>query len=183
VTPHPGARTRYVWPAFTLVLDDTLGVVLTRYPDGSWSGGAVVDDDAFHARLLGLTPIEHRLAHELAHHVVALAEQDATFVAGEEPEGGQGCPIIRADAHGWPQAPDAHVREWRISAFTYYALGRGMRDAGEWGALIDLQRAGVDLPALAAWYRWLFDARAFGVEIRVHAVHLPPPPSAGLRAA
>jgi len=151
--------TAYVWSGFRLVYDGTTGAVHTHYPDGTVSGCGPVPEDAEHGALLGLTPGEHRLAHEMAHHLCALASG-----VGDDR---QGCPIVRADALRQPMPPDADTLEHRITAFTYYALDCQHRHAHEFGALADLHRMDVDLPALAARFRWLFAASAYAKRVDV----------------
>jgi hypothetical protein len=147
--------TTYHWPGFRLEFDQATGRAVTRYPDGTHSGCGVVEADRFHARLLGLTPEEHRLQHELAHHLVgALYSRGA---AG-------GCPIIYRDAHGVPQPqPEADILEWRITALQYHSRGRRY-DEGRIGALIDIEKAGADPYELAALLGVLMAAAQVGLE-------------------
>ena len=155
---------RYIWPDFRLVHDTETGHTMTHYAGGHWSGGDVVPDDAFHADLLGITPERHRLAHEVGHHLTAIAMQY---------EGcSMGCRIVYRDAHHIPQVhPEAGIDEWRINALVYYTYERQMREAGDFGALMDLQNAGNDLPGLAGYFRWLLSAADMGqgVTIRLQA--------------
>lgn len=154
------AATVYAFGEFTLTFDPHAATVVTTYPDGTWSGGAVVREDAHHAARLGLAPLEHRLHHELAHHVVAIARR-ATL--------GGGCPIIWRSAHGHPQGPEAATDEWVITAFQYAAAWKELPTPEHYGALIDLRRSGVRIGALAERFRWLLDARAHAATVAVHA--------------
>lgn len=155
--------TVYEWPAVRLVYDPVAETVVTHYPGGHWSGGGVVPEDEEHAWDLGLrTPLAHRLHHELAHHLVGRARK---LPASEL----NGCRIVFRDAHHIPQQfPQASTDEWMITAVQYAARGRMMRDADDYGALLDLHRAGVDLPALYRLLTWCMDA----AELGVHAVYL-----------
>jgi hypothetical protein len=120
---------------FELLFHDQTGCTMTRYPDGSWSGCAPVDDDWHHAKRLGITARQHRLEHELAHHIIALA-------LGKR----DGSPIIWRDAHARPQpARESELEEWTVTAFTYYAHGRIDDEHCDLGALADMRKAGADV--------------------------------------
>jgi hypothetical protein len=113
--------------------------VLTRFPpDGRWSGGPPVPEDAEHARALFCSPWEHHVAHELAHNLVGHALWPSL-----------GCPILHASAHGTALPPDADDLEWRLTALTYLAYDAEQRAPRDWGALIDLARSGVKVVGLA----------------------------------
>ena len=71
-----------------LVFNPEDGSAITYYGDGRWSGCAPVPDDEYHAAVLVVTPAEHRLMHELAHHLVGFAFYGSIY----------GSPIIYRDA-------------------------------------------------------------------------------------
>jgi len=134
---------------------DPAGTVLTHYPDHTRTGGEVVEEDALHAEALGLSPLEHRLLHELAHHVVAL-ERGVT-------DGEHGCWILWRSAHGLPQREEAGTDEWYVTAVSYAAYAAQLPSAGHYGALMDLQALGIHVPTLCRRLRWLMDAARLGV--------------------
>ena len=122
----------YHFPGCTLEYVGT-GEVYTRYPDGAFSGCGIVPGDEFHGPRLGITPAKHRLLHELAHHMVGMAMPEKGII---------GCPIIWRDAHSIPQVyPEADTREWIITGLSYHALSK-VNDPWQFGALIDLAKAG-----------------------------------------
>lgn len=152
--------TLLTWPGFSLVVDPEEQTVVTTYASRHWSGGGVVPQDAEHATRMGCTPFEHRIRHELAHHLVALAAGWGNAQTG--------CPIVWADAHQLPQGPHAELQEWQYTAFTDYALGIMPRHDHEWGALLDLHRLGVPVADLAKRYRFLLEACRLDMpEVRV----------------
>lgn len=138
----------YEWPGFRLEYDPATGGAYTIYPDGTRSGCEPHEDDQYHADLLGFTAAEHRLQHELAHHLVG-----GLF----DPSPVGGCPIVYADAHGQPMPKDADVLEWRITALQYHARGRRY-DEGRIGALLDIEAAGEDPYELAYQLNWMMAA-------------------------
>jgi hypothetical protein len=139
VTRQPFQRSRPLPNGLVFEVDHVARTVTTRYPDGSWTGGPAVPDDTEHAARLRLTPLGHRVAHELAHHLIADV-LDPTQ---------QGCPILWAAAHGRPMPDDAALREWWVTAMTYLAFGREQRSPRDWGAFIDLSARGVAVMVLS----------------------------------
>ena len=138
-------------PRFWLTFNDRTGETITYYPAAlalegpRWSGSTPVPDDATHAAALGITPEQHRLAHELGHHLVGLE-----FYRDE-----YGSPIVYRDAHGLSQPPrESELEEWMVTALTYHAFGKN----ADYGALIDLQGGGVNVTELCAQFRWLMGA-------------------------
>jgi hypothetical protein len=109
--------------SFKLYYDEISGYVNTVYPDGTNSGCYPNEDDAYHGRLLGISAGQHRLLHELAHHVIGLVYSHKT------------CPIVWADAHGLEMPENAQELEWIITAISYFCLEKTFRHAHEWGAL------------------------------------------------
>lgn len=148
---------------FRLTYSAAGGHAVTHYALGRWSGCGVNDDDRYHAARLGINPEEHRLQHELAHHIVG-------GLFGPAPVGG--CPIIYRDAHGLPQPqPESDLLEWRITALQYHARGRSY-DAGRIGALLDIERAGADPYRLGTLLETLLAVARLGVpEIAVPLAH------------
>lgn len=147
----------YVGPAFVADWEPETGVFTTRYVGGHVSACPVVPDDQYHADRLGITAAEHRLLHELGHHLMGLWYY-------RRPDGS---PVIWRDAHGWPQledgeegdaegsfVADSKLEEWRVTALGYLAMDR---DA-DWGAMIDLQKRGISPTEAAAALRWLWES-------------------------
>jgi hypothetical protein len=90
-----------------------------------------VDGDEYHAPRLGISPQDHRLLHELAHHMIgAHCFQKRS-----------GSPVIWRDAHGIPQPPGvsgpAEIEEWYVTALSYYLCGR----EPDWGAILDMSKS------------------------------------------
>lgn len=156
------ARSSLIWPGFSLVLDRDAGTVATVYACGRASVTGIGADDVFHAERLGLTPLQHRMAHELAHHLVGLAMGRGTL--------GTGCEIVWSDAHGRPLPADAGALEHAYTAATYAFIGAPHRPAHghEYAKLGELHDAGVDLAVLAGRYRWLLQASEHASEVVVH---------------
>jgi hypothetical protein len=136
--------------------------VVTFFPSGH-TGGGVVDDDAMHAAALGMTPIEHRLHHELAHHFVGIAVFDGGFSPvlwkaahrdGDEPP----VDVVRSDYDA------SAAEEWFVTALQYHSRGCST----EYGALVDIQGFDVDVAALSNIFRAVFDtARMCDVAISI----------------
>ena len=124
---------------FRLRHDPATGYTVTLYPDGASSGCGVQPGDEHHAPLLGITPGEHRVVHELLHHLVAL------HVLGDQ----RGSGVVRRDAHGTlADAPEVKPgwnenerEEWYVTALTYLLCGRPVPDPG---ALTDIRASGAD---------------------------------------
>ncbi len=113
----------YQFPHFTLEYDEKKEIVTTTFKDGA---KCVVDknsDHDFHGNLTGITGGQYNLLHEMAHHLVALALDEIY------------CPIVFASAHHMPMPEDAELREWVITAVSYMALSKPMRDVNEWDAI------------------------------------------------
>ena len=128
------------FPSFSLDWDRPHGTVCTRYPDGTCSASYCVWEDDYHGMLLGMSREEHRLHHELAHHLVGGCAPDA--------EAG-GCAIVWRDAHGQPQPqPEAGQREWLIMALQYHSRGLS-----------------ANLPSLAPLAAWGADPRELSAEL------------------
>lgn len=128
---------------YALTYDTETGEAITRYhASDRWSGCAPVPGDAYHADKLGITPSEHRLAHELIHHLVGHAYYSSD----------NGSPIIYRDAHAIAQTqPESELEEWMVTALTYHVYGLPY----DRGALLDLEHGGVHVTALAEHAREL----------------------------
>lgn len=119
---------------FRLEHDPATGYTVTHYAGDRWSGCAPHADDQFHGDALGITAKEHRLLHELLHHLVSIAYY------GSEDTG-----VIFRDAHAIPQTePESELEEWMVTALTYRFCGRDH----DTGAITDLERAGVNVDTL-----------------------------------
>jgi len=157
--------TVYDSGVFTLSFDPTTGEAITRYAGGRWSGCAPVPDDAFHAERLGITRSEHRLEHELAHHLFGYAK------------GFVGSPIIWRDAHGVAQKqPDSDLEEWMVTALQYLSHGHQANGLGRHTGLEQVHEPALACPALAladagpGLFRWLnLDPGAAMKRLRVTA--------------
>lgn len=137
--------TIVAYPAerYVLTYDTGTGEAITHYHESDrWSGCKPVPEDSYHGCKLGISPGEHRLSHELAHHLLGHAYYRSD----------NGSPVIFRDAHALPQTqPDSELEEWMVTALTYYVYGKSY----DRGALMDLEYGGVDVPALAEHAREL----------------------------
>lgn len=140
----------FYWPLFTMRFNTDTGECLTHYSNDRWSGCEPVPEDLFHGNRLGITPELHRLEHEIAHHLIGLSVYKHAH----------GSPVIYRDAchesqdkggfvkPGWSEADR---EEWLTSALQYHAHGKST----DYGALLDLQAAGVDVAKMAGQLRAL----------------------------
>jgi hypothetical protein len=131
-------------------MDPVAKTVITRFPGDHWTGGPIVPEDDFHAANLGITMLEHRLLHEMAHHLVYRALH------------GEPCPILWAAAHKLAMPSNAKELEWLYTAASYWAYGVQLETVRDYGALMDLQRLGVDLGLLGRRLRWVVAAVELG---------------------
>jgi hypothetical protein len=145
---------RLCWPDQTELTYDG-ETVITRYPDETFTGGPVVEQDHEHAALLGITPVEHRLVHEVGHHLIARALSNGEF----------GCPILWAAAHNVEMPANASEIERSVTAVTYAAFNKPMHHFGDYLALAGLQQAGVNVPDLAAQLRWVLSTAQMDVAL------------------
>lgn len=137
------AKIIFEWPSLRLEWDTRAGYADTIYPDGTHSGCWPHSDDAFHGMRLGLTPEEHRLHHELAHHLLG-------FALGNE----NGSGVVWRDAHQETQPErKAELEEWMTTALQYLSLGK----SADFGALVDIQGYGIDVRLLSQRLRALMD--------------------------
>lgn len=108
-------KIKYGFPHFTIQQEDT-GLVTVMFKCGHYCPVKPNADHQFHGEKLGISAKEACLLHELAHQIVALAE------------GLKYCPIVYNSAHNLPMPYDADLREWRITALSYYALDKPQHD-------------------------------------------------------
>ena len=150
--------TVYRWPTFYLHHEPETGQTFTFYRDDVWSGCGVVPEDHEHAAALGITPQQHRLAHELAHHLVGLHYYGDPY----------GSPVVWRDAHGTPQEEGGMVKpdwseadreEWLVNGLVYLAYEK---PHDVW-AVKELETKAGSAWALARRLRWLMDAATEGV--------------------
>lgn len=118
-------RIIYRFPKFNLTYDSDTGEAITHYPDGTKSGvGTPSAHDEYHGNLLGLSPGEHHLQHELAHHLVGDLTTWPGGKDGEEPLRYGGCPIARLSAIGGHIDEElGRQRETLITAVQYASQG------------------------------------------------------------
>lgn len=123
----------YRFNGFTLSWDPVSGECYTIYRDGTKSGCGVVDDDHHHASLLGISPEEHRLQHELAHHIVGVMLY-----------GFRGSPVVWRDAQGIDQAEGGHYKagwteaereEWVCNLIQYKSRNKAYDTGAEQHAI------------------------------------------------
>lgn len=100
----------YDFGNFEIDYDDINQLVITRFPDGTQCKVWPNDNDKRLGPELGISPIEYKLLHELAHQLVA-------FVYGHEV-----CPIVWAEAHQLPFPENSPWLEWQIMAISELAL-------------------------------------------------------------
>ena len=136
----------YQFPGFQLAHDAVAGDAYTHYPDGAISQRGPVPDDDIHATALGITPQLAALAHELAHHLIG-----SFFYRGKKHYNRPlaSCAITYFDAHGWAMPEQADLAVWWITSFVYFSYRKPMPNVGDWGALMDMQKAGFDMWAAA----------------------------------
>jgi hypothetical protein len=142
---------RLCWPDQT-ELTYNGETVVTRYPDETFTGGPVVPEDSEHAALLGITPIEHRLVHEVGHHLLSRSLSGGEY----------GCPILWAAAHNVEMPGNADRLEFYITALSYFAVRGKMRQSVDAKALVQLLEVDVDLMQMARELRWCLEAARLG---------------------
>lgn len=102
------------------------GLVIIRFKSGCYCPVKPNEDHEYHADKLGISKNEFCLLHELAHQVLAFSE------------GLLYCPIVYNTAHNLPMPSDASLREWKITALTYYALDKPQHDHNGLAALAQI---------------------------------------------
>lgn len=139
--------TTYQWPKFKLEYEPGTGRATTFYPNERWSGCNPVPDDKYHGDILGITPGMHRLGHEICHHLIGLYFYKDL----------NGSPIVYRDAHHIPQTEDANLEEWYVNALHYFIYDKKV----DLGALMDLEKAGINIRELRDYGKWLLGATKF----------------------
>jgi hypothetical protein len=106
-------QLRLQFPEFTFIYDGKS--VITEFSDSHWTGGEVVPEDYFHAKVLDITPTLHRLQHEYAHHLVGMRYYKLSYSG-----------VLYSAAH-----PDtielpkyADEEEWMVTALQYHCLNK-----------------------------------------------------------
>ena len=121
------------FPYFTLTHDPHSGLTTTTYLDGHCCPCPVVPDDSIHAQELGITPQQHRLEHELWHHLVGI------YVLGLITS-----PVIYKEAYNLPASSTSDSEsidgpwgkygsareEWLVTALSHLAHGDASREYG-----------------------------------------------------
>lgn len=143
----------YRWPRFSLTFEPSSGTVTTYYDQWRYSRVHVDEDDRTLAEQLGISPEEHKLAHELAHHLVALH-------CGLDTS-----PIVWRSAHFFEHPEqESHDEEAVVKAFVFYALSTEAYEKAKEEERIDprrfaaLHERGIDIDAMADELRHLVDA-------------------------
>ncbi len=106
-----------------------------------------VPEDAFHAKQLGITEKQHRLEHELLHHLVGL------FYYKDK----NGSPVVYRDVHHIPlPAFYSMIEEWLVTGLTYSLHEKEWEHKTK--AMMHLQERKINLIELKHIARWLLDA-------------------------
>jgi hypothetical protein len=111
------------------IYQDHTGEVIIMFKDGHYCPVTPNIEHEYHAVKLGISKNEFCLLHELAHQVLAFSE------------GLPYCPIVYNSAHSLPMPEDANLREWKITALTYYALNKPQHDSNGLQALAQISNA------------------------------------------
>lgn len=121
-------KITFAFPKFNLVWDKETGQTTTYWKDGTESPTWCHWEDEYHGNLLGITAQEHRLQHELAHHLVGMHAPDGKDIGG--------CLIVWREAHGEEHPEEwSKEREWLITALQYRSCGTNANTSQlvEWG--------------------------------------------------
>jgi hypothetical protein len=111
------------------IQQDKQGIIIIMFKCGYFSCVIPNKDHEYHAVKLGISKNEFCLLHELAHQVLAFSE------------GLPYCPIVYNSAHSLPMPEDANLREWKITALTYYALNKPQHDSNGLQAIAQISNA------------------------------------------
>jgi hypothetical protein len=128
--------TIYNFKDFIMEFNPEAKTTYTRFPDGHWTGGEIVDGDVFHSPLLGILPEHHRLQHELAHNLIGIEYYGERYSS-----------ILWHAAHADEvPLPDTYQEEeWLATALQYYSRGRlGPPERNDAGAIKALRDKGLD---------------------------------------
>jgi hypothetical protein len=135
---------KYIFNSFYMTFNRITGKTVTYYPDETWTGGNLVDDDTFHANNLGIEPRHHRLAHEIGHHLIGFHYY----------KNKNGSPILYKAAHNEfisPQDPVVKGEEFLVTGLTYFAMDKECYYRSLW----DLSKKGINMQKLKALFKWL----------------------------
>lgn len=116
----------YNFPSFKLQYEAPY--VTTIYPDGSSCIVWTNEEDVRHGANMGIDGDQHKLLHELAHSMIALAQ------------GKKVCPIAWAQAHNEDMPVDAKFTEELIMAISYLSLSASMPENYYWCLLAEVQK-------------------------------------------
>lgn len=121
------SKITYQFPKFALEFDPQTGSAMTYYTKEHVSGCPPVDDDAYHASLLGISPAYHRLCHELAHHLIGIyvLKAETSFVVSMDAM----CNVYTGHGLVLEELPPgqqekAKYEEWLVTALTYLAFDK-----------------------------------------------------------
>ena len=128
--------TRKAYNDFIFDYDTDTGSAYSIYAYGM-TGCLPVPDDQFHADLLGITNKQHRLVHEICHHVIGWVFYKSTS-----------SPVLQRDVNGHKQNEASQEEEWLVTALTYELFNKywAHRQSG----IKKLKSAGVDIAATIA---------------------------------
>lgn len=122
----------------------------TTFDNGHWTGGGVVPEDFFHAEKLGITPEEHRLQHELAHHVIGLMFYGKPYSE-----------VLWSAAHETRLPDYANEEEWLVTALQYRMFDKTGPEERNDLAAIQFINSRVDIneitDTLRIWFRMMKD--------------------------
>jgi len=134
----------FTWPTFSLTYRADTGEVATFYDQWRVSRTLPDETDDFHGAALGLSAKEHKVVHELAHHLLALHH------------GLDSSPIIWCAAHCYDMPDGADDEERGVRALVYAAFGTP-REEDE-PCYASFKSAGVSLDSMVAELRLLHAA-------------------------
>ncbi len=137
----------FEWPGCTLGFEPETGTVTIYYANWQFSRVVPNEDDEEHARNLGITAKEHKLAHELAHQLLAIGR------------GLTSSPITWCVAHHHEPPEDAAEEERDVHALVYKALATP-RSEDEYRYDI-IERSGIDLQQVVKELRFLLSVAGF----------------------
>jgi hypothetical protein len=119
--------------------------VATIYDDGAECRVWPIDNDKFYGDLLGITPLQHKLLHEIVHQCLAIGKGLDT------------CPIVRSQALLEPMPEGADQIEHEIMALSFLAMKKPMYSAGYWEAVAGLMQSGVDVSKVCDMVNEIFN--------------------------
>jgi hypothetical protein len=101
---------KLAYSSFTLDYDGQ--ATYTRFSDGTWTGGPIVEGDGYHAKRLGISAPLHRFQHEYVHHVVGMEFYQRPY-----------SDVLWQAAHPAEAPPATNLEEeWIVTALQYEAL-------------------------------------------------------------